>query len=149
MKPDPARLDAAIYPYAIEITTRFGDMDVNHHLNNVAYARYFEEARVTFNSDGLLTDRGHRLPALKHHRIMVASVAISYLREGHYGPPVRIGIGVSSIGNASFAMAAAAFQSGQCLATHEATIVVKGEDGSGIPAEIRPLLAARMLKSPA
>ena len=60
----PARLDAAIYPYAIEITTRLGDMDVNHHLNNVAYARYFEEARVTFNSDGLLTDRGHRLPAL-------------------------------------------------------------------------------------
>lgn len=146
MKPDAVRLDAAIYPRFVEITTRFGDMDLNAHLNNVAYARYFEEARVTFNH-GILIENGHRLPELREFRIMVASVSIDYLREGKYGPPVRIGIGVSRIGNSSFAIGAACFQEDSCLAVHDSVIAFKGPTG-GIPDVIREKLMAQSLKLP-
>jgi acyl-CoA thioester hydrolase len=147
MKPDAFRLDPAAYPHWISITTRFGDMDINHHLNNVAYARYFEEARVTFNH-GLLMEGRHRVEALKQHRIMVAAVSISYLREGHYGGAVDVGIGVSRIGNTSFAIGAAAFQSGACLAVHDATIALKDPAGNGIPDIVRARLQQNMLKQP-
>ncbi len=144
-KPDPVRLDPAIYPYTIEITTRFGDMDVNHHLNNVAYARYFEEARVTFNRNLFLAPDGHRLPELKDFRVMVAAVQIAYLREGHYGPPVQIGIGISRIGNNSFEMAAAAFQDGVCIATHDAVIAARASAG-GLPEVLKEKFGGWMLR---
>ncbi|MBA3942054.1 MAG: thioesterase, partial [Sphingopyxis sp.] len=35
-KPESWRLDAASYPVRIELQTRFQDMDINGHLNNVA-----------------------------------------------------------------------------------------------------------------
>ncbi|MCC6920758.1 MAG: acyl-CoA thioesterase [Alphaproteobacteria bacterium] len=144
-KPEPARLDLSIYPHTLEITTRFGDMDINHHLNNVAYARFFEEARVTFNRGLLVGPDGHRLPELKDFRIMVAAIQISYLREGHYGPPVKIGIGISRIGNNSFEMAAAAFQEGVCIATHDAVIAARASAG-GLPDPLKEKFKAWMLR---
>lgn len=144
-KPDPARLDPAIYPHAIDISTRFGDMDANRHLNNVAYARFFEEARVRFNADLLNGPDGERLPELGQQRIMVAAVQIAYLHEGRYGPPVRIGIGVSRIGNSSFHMGAAAFQEGRCIATHDVVIAASGRAG-GLPEALRARLQERMLR---
>ncbi len=146
MKPDPARLDPAIYPFTIEITTRFGDMDVNHHLNNVAYARYLEEGRVSFNH-GLFLENGRRVPELADWRSMIAHVAISYLAEGRYGPPVTVGVGVLSLGNRSFTMAAAVFQGDVCLATHEAVIVFQGP-GPAMPGFVRDRLSERMVKLP-
>src|SRR3546814_8248856 len=40
------RLDAAHYPVRGDFQTRFQDMDVNGHLNNVAIATLFESGRV-------------------------------------------------------------------------------------------------------
>jgi acyl-CoA thioester hydrolase len=42
MKDDARRRDPAAYPASQTLETRFGDMDVNGHLNNVAFARLFE-----------------------------------------------------------------------------------------------------------
>jgi acyl-CoA thioester hydrolase len=146
-KPDPVRLNAAIYPRTIEITTRFGDMDANHHLNNVAYARYFEEARVSFNRSLFLGPDGHRRPELENFRVLVAAIQIGYLREGHYGPPVQIGIGISRVGNNSFEMGAAAFQEGVCIATHDAVIATKASEG-GLPAVLKETFKGWMLRVP-
>ncbi|GGC58477.1 acyl-CoA thioesterase [Chelatococcus reniformis] len=144
-KPDSTRLDPAIYPYAIEVSTRFGDMDANRHLNNVAYARFFEEARVRFNADLLNGSDGERLPEFAEHRIVVAAVQIAYLHEGRYGPLVKIGIGVSRIGNRSFEMAAAAFQDGLCIATHD--VVIAASSGrEGVPGTLKVKLEERMLR---
>lgn len=146
MKPDPIRRDPAIYPYFVEITTRFGDMDVNHHINNVAYARFFEEGRVKFNHQGILLEGGHRLPDVLPFRTMVAAVSIAYLAEGHWGAPVRIGIGINKIGNASFGMGAACFQDGKCLAVSDAVIALKGPDNAAMPQSLRDRLTQRALK---
>src|SRR3546814_7334865 len=44
-KPDSWRLDAASYPVCEVFQTRFQDMDINGHLNNVAFAALFESGR--------------------------------------------------------------------------------------------------------
>src|SRR3546814_1225947 len=44
------RLDAAHYPVRGDFQTRFQDMDVNGHLNNVAIATLFESGRVFLNA---------------------------------------------------------------------------------------------------
>ena len=48
MRDDARRRDPAAYATSLTLDTRFGDMDVNGHLNNVAFARLFEETRVRF-----------------------------------------------------------------------------------------------------
>lgn len=128
MKPDPKLLDEAVYPFFVEITTRFADMDHNRHLNNVAYAQYFEHARVRFNQLHVFDD-AMTAPESRNWRVLVAAISISYLREGRYGPPVRVGIGVARIGNASFTMGAVCFQEGAAIASHESTIAYKGPEG--------------------
>jgi hypothetical protein len=75
-KPDPALLDAARYPFDLEITTRFADLDPNDHINNVAIAAVLEDARVRFNEA-----LGFRT-VIRSLRAMVASVSIDYLAQG-------------------------------------------------------------------
>ena len=49
MKADPRRREPDAYGWTLDLAPRYGDMDANGHLNNVAFARLFEEARVLFN----------------------------------------------------------------------------------------------------
>lgn len=48
-RPAPWRLDATAYPHHTTVPTRFQDMDVLGHINNVAMGALFETARVHFN----------------------------------------------------------------------------------------------------
>ena len=48
-RPAPWRLSPDAYPYPDVIQTRFQDMDVLGHLNNVAFAALFETGRTRFN----------------------------------------------------------------------------------------------------
>lgn len=143
MKPEPARLLEATYPEFIRITTRFGDMDFNGHLNNVAFAQFFEDARVSFNRKLIFNDDIH--PESRTYRVLVASVEIAYVREGHYGPDATVGIGVKRIGRSSFELGAAVFQEGVCLAVHDSTVVYKGV-AEGMPEAARRALGSKMLK---
>lgn len=144
MKPEAARLLETAYPEFLRITTRFGDMDFNGHLNNVAFAQFFEDARVSFNRKLIFDNDIH--PDSRTYRVLVASVEIAYVREGHYGPDVSVGIGVKRIGRSSFELGAAVFQNGHCLAVHDSTVVFKGVP-EGIPERARTALQSHMLRS--
>ncbi|VWX59216.1 acyl-CoA thioesterase [Sphingorhabdus sp. 109] len=126
-RPETWQLIAANYPVSVVMQTRFQDIDPNRHLNNVAFAAMFENARVRLNrSLRPWADRP------KNERSMVASVAINYLREGHYPDDVEVSSGVSKIGRSSYVIAQAMFQNGQCIATCESVIVCR-TDGEGRP----------------
>ena len=107
--------------------TRFQDIDPNRHLNNVAFASMFENARVRLNRN--LRPWADRP---KNERSMVAAVTINYLREGHYPDDVEVSSGVSTIGKSSYVIAQAMFQNGQCIATCDSVIVCR-TDGEGKP----------------
>ena len=126
-RPEAWQLVADNYPVSLVMQTRFQDIDPNRHLNNVAFASMFENARVRLNRN--LRPWADRP---KNERSMVAAVTINYLREGHYPDDVEVSSGVSTIGKSSYVIAQAMFQNGQCIATCDSVIVCR-TDGEGKP----------------
>ncbi len=135
-RPDPWQLNAANYPQSLLTPTRFQDMDPNRHLNNVAFASMFENARVRLNrSLRPWADRP------KNERSMVAAVTINYLREGQYPDDVTVCSGVSKIGTSSYVISQAMFQHDQCIATCDSVIVCR-TDGQALP--LRPAVVQEL-----
>lgn len=129
-RPEKWQVNAENYPMSLLTPTRFQDMDPNRHLNNVAFASMFENARVRLNRS--LRPWAKRP---KNERSMVASMTINYLREGLYPDDVTVCSGVSTIGNSSYVISQAMFQFDKCIATCDAVIVCR-TDGEGKP--LRP-----------
>ncbi len=144
MRDDARRRLPDTYPASQTLETRFGDMDVNGHLNNVAFARLFEETRVRFNR------AGPAAPAVgeKRSSFVVAHVAIDYLAEGNYPATVVVGYAINRLGSSSFTVAMAAFQDGVCIALCDSVLVHRDpETGpSPIPPALRERLEALRLR---
>jgi len=142
MKTDPRRLLLSSYPWVAEMETRFADMDVNRHLNNVAFSRFFEEARIRFNWTLFAAENRAERP-----RYLVAHVAIDYLGEGSYPEPVTLGYAVGSIGRTSFRAQKAMFQNDRCIALCDTVLVHRGDAGPApLPDALRTRLEAFGLK---
>jgi acyl-CoA thioester hydrolase len=135
-RPDPARLDPAHYPHTTTIQTRFQDLDVLGHINNVAMAALFESARVRFN-------RALDLAGWSGHRWLVARVEINYLAEGYFPDDVEVATGIGEIDNRSWQILSAAFQRGACIATCDVVIVMNASGGlTTLPDDFRGGLEA-------
>ncbi len=138
MKDDPRRLLAANYPWSIELQTRFADMDVNRHLNNVAITRFFEETRIRFNWGLFAGDTGDVRP-----RYLVAHVAVDFLGEGSYPQPLLMTYAIGAIGRSSFRCLMGMFQSGHCIALSDTVLVHRGTAGAApLPDDLRARLEA-------
>jgi len=127
MKPAPERLHLSAYPMQMPIETRFGDLDVLHHVNNVAMASLFQEARVRSY---------HQIRAQVPEwtgGIVVASLSIAYLREALYPAAMTSGFAILEAGRTSFKVAQALFQDGACVSTADVVQVYRGEDGASAP----------------
>lgn len=122
-KPDSWRLDPANYPFSLEIPTRYGDLDTNKHLNNVAYARFFEEGRVRYQLK--IRARDH----FAGRRGLIASLTVNYLAEGGYPRPVTVTAGFGPSGRTSWQILLAAFQKDRCIATCDSLLVGRDEAG--------------------
>ena len=144
MKPAPERLQIATYPYRTDLDTRFGDMDVQRHLNNVALAGLYEEARVRFISSLYKIhsrDDGQR-PVL-------AEATLRYLAEGRYPGRVVAAAGLLRIGRTSYVIAQAMFQDERCIGTADIVIVwTEAGRPAPIPAAFRDALASALIASP-
>jgi acyl-CoA thioester hydrolase len=122
-KPDPALLDPARYPFHCRIEPRFGDLDVNLHINNVALAAMLEEAHVRFHRASGYAARQQGLST------MVASVTIDYLAQGSYPEPVDVHIAVERMGRTSHVLAKLATQGERPIGFSRAVLVSVRNDG--------------------
>ena len=144
MKTDPRRLLLASYRWVQTMETRFADMDVNRHLNNVAFSRFFEETRIRFNGTLFANANADASP---RPRYLVAHVAIDYLGEGSYPEPVTMAYAVGSIGRTSFRSQKAMFQNDRCIALCDTVLVHRGDAGPApLPDALRTRLEAFGLK---
>jgi acyl-CoA thioester hydrolase len=108
---------------------RFGDLDPLRHLNNVAVAQLYEEARVRF-----LDGSGVRERLEPKHWFVIAELTVQYLAEGFYPDPVELGTGVLRVGGASFTLVHALFQNGRCIGSCDSVLVhVNREEGGARP----------------
>lgn len=122
-KPQPWQLDPASYPFSHRTETRFADMDVLGHINNVSMAGLFEHGRGMFNHE---IEVQRRAPG---QRWLIVSVSLDYIAEAHFPEHVDVASGILRIGNSSWDIASAAFQGGQCKATCITTIVLTDANG--------------------
>ncbi len=99
--------DANGYAHWTRVTIRFSDQDSLGHVNNAAYAVWFEASRVVFIEpfmrEGIDT--------------VLARITIDFLQETHFPGEVEIGARLLSVGNKSFSSGYGIFRDGVCLAT--------------------------------
>ncbi|MCD2144669.1 acyl-CoA thioesterase [Gordonia paraffinivorans] len=122
---------AADYSLEIPIHLRWGDMDINNHINNVQIARLFEEARVrSFHT--WIAD------APRNFSFLVVRQDIEFHAPVHYSThPVTVTSCVGRVGNSSFTMALRLFdKEGVHCASAETTMVVV-DPVAGRPAPIQ------------
>lgn len=141
-RPDPALLDPRRYPFSCTIEPRFGDLDVNLHVNNVAIASLLEDGRVRFH---------HRIgyrDLLVGKTSMVASTAIEYLGEASYPESITIAGALESLGRTSHTVVQLLSQGGTPLVFARTVLVTVGPDGpSPLPASFAASVAGWMLQS--
>lgn len=141
-KPDPALLDPARYPFSCLIPTRYGDLDPNCHLNNVALVRILEDARL----------RMHHAckpgSTFLDWQIMAASFTLEYLGQGYYPDPVAVSSAFTGIGRSSFRMAQVAFQQDRPIAYSDTVLVwVEADRPAPIPDAFRSALQTYMMRA--
>jgi acyl-CoA thioester hydrolase len=138
-KPDPALLDPARYPFTCEIQTRFGDLDVNMHVNNVAMAGLLEDSRVRFHRES-----GYHA-AIDNMTSMVVSVGIEYLGQAYYPQPVTVHVAATDIGRSSYSLCQLVMQGSRIVVFARATFVcVRDNRPAQLPdafeASVRPFM---------
>jgi acyl-CoA thioester hydrolase len=145
-KPDPTLLDPVRYPFACEITTRFGDLDTNLHINNVALAGICEDARVRFHSAS-----GYHAAIRQAETpigAMVASFAIEYVGQGFHPDPVTVHVAAERLGSTSYSLVQIACQGGRTLAFARSTMVVVADGRPApIPDSFRTSVVPWMLRA--
>ena len=98
-RPHPARLVASTYPVHHAIDARFGDMDANGHLNNVALESLHENTRATLNRS-VFPDVYDR--TARRLRIVTSTIVVHYLREAPWPSVIDTAIGIGHVGRTSF-----------------------------------------------
>jgi acyl-CoA thioester hydrolase len=76
---EPARLVREAYPFRLDVRTRFGDLDTNRHVNNVALAGWYLDGLAELHLDVLGYPTGGPLDGLAP-----SSLHVEYLAEVHY-----------------------------------------------------------------
>ena len=111
-------LDLAPFPERRTIPGRFRDVDARDHLNNIAIAELFSEARAHFVRRGFAASGRP-----KGTFFVVGQQAVFYAGEAHYPGHIEIGTGLFAIGGSSLRFGQALFNEGRCTAIGEAVLV--------------------------
>jgi acyl-CoA thioester hydrolase len=128
-RPHRSRLLLALYPVAGTVRARYGDMDANGHLNNLALESLHENARAVMNSKAFpgVYDRDSR-----QLRLVTSQNVVHFLAESHWPATIDTGVGVGRIGRTSFVASSALFIGGACISVCDAVLVAVS-DGGPIP----------------
>ena len=110
--------DRATYRYWNSHIIRFADLDPANHVNNVAYAQYFESGRVAFWHDA-----GRHIMAPGCLGV-IASLTIDYRSQMEFPGEVEVGTRLVSMGRNSTRLGQGLFRDGQCVATSVGVMVL-------------------------
>ena len=126
------------------IEVRYGDLDPQGHVNNAKYLTYFEQARV-----GYLIQLGLFQKGLSFLEIgmIIADIHIVYRAPILWETPVKVGAGISRLGNKSFTFTQNVVhaETGQVFAEGEVIMVAydyHSEQTVRIPDDWRKIICA-------
>ena len=84
--------------YVTDVRVRWSDLDAFGHVNNARILTLLEEARV----DWLFVEAGRSGADRLVQGVVVARMDIEYRRQIGFGAPVRVSMGIATLGAASF-----------------------------------------------
>lgn len=144
-RPDPSRLRLECYPIVDEIATRYGDMDANAHLNNLALESLHENARARMNHQ--LYPQAYRT-GKRRLRLVTSQNTVHFLAEAHWPVTIQTGAGVGRIGRTSFIASTGLFVAGNCIGVCDTVLVLLGDGGpESIPDDFRTELESAGLRA--
>jgi acyl-CoA thioester hydrolase len=108
--------DPGSYNFWATENVRFADLDMLGHVNNKAYATYFETARVAFMTECGLTD-GIRVG------VAMVRLEIDYRKEIRFPATLKLGVALCKLGNSSLTLACAIFDGDVCASTSKSIAV--------------------------
>jgi acyl-CoA thioester hydrolase len=112
---DPSRLVREAYPFRLDVRTRFGDIDTNRHVNNVALAGWYLDALAELHLDVLGYPSGGPLDGLSP-----SSLHVEYLAEVHYPGIYQLRVGVLELDDATVRYACGLFDGPRCIGLADA-----------------------------
>jgi len=138
-KPDRSLPGADDFVHWTRDNIRFGDLDIQGHVNNTVIAGYFETGRVTmFRERGLGLGGG-----TENVHVALVHAEMTFVRELRWPGTVEIGTAVLRLGRTSCTLRHGLFSGGHCVAHGTATLVLI-DAASRRPAPIPEALAARL-----
>lgn len=142
-RPHPARLSKALYPVSGLALARYGDMDANGHVNNLALESMHENARAEFNERIF---PGIYDPAVRTIRLVTANNVVHFLAEVHWPGRIETGLGVGRLGRTSYVVSTALFVGEDCVGLCDTVLVMLGDDGPlPVPEDARARLGDYLL----
>jgi acyl-CoA thioester hydrolase len=112
--------DLGCYPFVHTVTSRFADLDTLGHINNVAIAEFYEDARVEFMRHA--TGRDETRPD-EAFSIVLAELTITYRAEARHPATYQVGVGVTRLGRTSIVLLSALFCGGVRIGSSRGVIV--------------------------
>ena len=125
-RPHESRLRLDNYPVVDVAQARYGDMDANGHLNNLALESLHENARATMNRS-LFPDIYD--VATRRLRLVTSQNAVHFLAEAHWPAVIHTGAGVWRTGRTSFVASTGLFIEGSCIGVCDTVLVLLDDDG--------------------
>jgi acyl-CoA thioester hydrolase len=142
--PKPDLRNPAVYPHWSRETLRYCDTDAQGHINNIAFSVFCETGRTQF-----LLEPGR--PLTPPGTIMViARLVLDFLGEIHWPGEVRIGTGVTRIGNTSYHLGQGVFVGERCVAVADSVLVLADQEtrrSTPLTPELRGRLEGLMITS--
>ena len=132
---DPARLVRETYPFRVDVRARFGDLDTNRHVNNVALAGWYLDALAELHLDVLGYPIGGPLDGLAP-----STLRVQYLGEVHYPGIYQLRVAVLGIDDDVVRYACGLFDGPTCVGLAEAVGSCHATDADGKPVDLAAAL---------
>ncbi len=119
-------------------TIRFSDLDPNGHVNNGAINAFFEDGRVQFRNDWMISLGDDFLAGFA-----LVKFSVEYFKTLHYPGSVEIGTVVTKIGRTSYVLGQGIFNGDECIAVDEVVTVcldAQTQKSQQISDELRAIL---------
>ncbi len=131
-----ARLVRENYPFRVDVRTRFGDLDTNRHVNNVALAGWYLDGLAELHQDVLGYPTGGPLDGLSP-----SSLAVQYRDQVHYPGIYQLRVGVVELDEDTVRYACGLFDGPRCIGLAEAEGSHHAPGGNGDPVRLAEALA--------